>query len=96
MRATSGARDELIAAEQLPPLPHLEDDALANPEVVAMLRTTMPELPDDPSAEQVEAWVDLAELVQDPGFKASIRRMAEFQAAERVDGDPGGLHHELT
>lgn len=76
------------------------DDAFAdldaNPEFVAMMRATTPDLPDDPSAAQVEAWVDLAELVQDPDFKASIRRMAEYQAAERADGDPGGLHHELT
>jgi DNA-binding transcriptional MerR regulator len=76
------------------------DDAFgdldANPEFVAMLRASMPDLPDDPSAAQLEAWVELAELVQDPGFKASIRRMAEHQAAERADGDPGGLHHELT
>jgi DNA-binding transcriptional MerR regulator len=76
------------------------DDAFAdldaNAEFVAMLRAVTPDLPDDPSAAQVEAWVELAELVQDPGFKASIRRMAEHQAAERADGDPGGLHHELT
>lgn len=76
------------------------DDAFAdldaNPDFVAMLRAAMPDLPDDPSAAQVEAWVELAELVQDPGFKASIRRMAEFQAAERAEGDAGGLHHELT
>jgi len=76
------------------------DDAFAgldaNPDFVAMLRMMTPDLPDDPSAEQVEAWVELAELVQDPDFKASIRRMAEHQAAERAEGDPGGLHHELT
>jgi DNA-binding transcriptional MerR regulator len=76
------------------------DDAFAdldaNPEFVTMLRAATPDLPDDPSATQVEAWVELAELVQDPDFKASIRRMAEYQAAERADGDPGGLHHELT
>lgn len=76
------------------------DDAFgdldANPEFVAMLRAATPDLPDDPSAAQVEAWVELAELVQDPGFKASVRRMAELQAMERAEGDPGGLHHELT
>ena len=71
-------------------------DLDANPQFVAMLRMMTPDLPDDPSAAQVEAWVELAELVQDPDFKACIRRMAEHQAAERADGDPGGLHHELT
>ena len=44
----------------------------------------------------LDAWVELAELVQDPDFKASVRRAAEYQAAERVDGDRSGLHHELT
>nr|WP_307852993.1 MerR family transcriptional regulator [Kitasatospora sp. RG8] len=68
----------------------------ANPEFVAMMRAAMPELPDEPSAPQVEAWVELGELVQDDGFRASVRRMAEHQAAERAAGDPGGLHHALT
>lgn len=70
----------------------------ANPDFVAMLRSAMPELPDDPEPEQVEAWVELAELVQDPDFKARIRRMAEHQAAER-EQDPqsgSGLHGELA
>jgi hypothetical protein len=44
----------------------------------------------------VEAWVELADLVQDPDFRASVRRMAQFQAAERANGDHSGLHHELT
>src|SRR4029453_6500181 len=78
------------------------DDAFgdldANPDFVAMMRSAMPELPDDPSPEQVDAWVELAELVQDPDFKASVRRMAELQAAERAADEPSGsgLHQELT
>ena len=35
-----------------------------------------PDLPDDPSAEQVEAWVDLAELVADRGFREQVRQVA--------------------
>ncbi|MFJ6383534.1 MerR family transcriptional regulator [Kitasatospora sp. NPDC092039] len=68
----------------------------ANPEFVAMMRSAMPELPDEPTAEQVEAWVELGELVQDPDFRAAVRRMAEQQAAERADGDRTGLHTGLT
>jgi len=68
----------------------------ANPEFVEMLRAATPDLPDDPSPEQVQAWVELAELVQDPDFRDSVRRMAEHQAAERADGDQTGLHHDLT
>ena len=82
---------------------HLIDDFLddtfgdtnANPEF-AMLRAMRPELPDDPEPHQVEAWVELAELVQDPDFRASVRRMAEYQAAERAAGDRTGLHHDLS
>ncbi|MFF2146651.1 hypothetical protein [Kitasatospora sp. NPDC058190] len=37
----------------------------ANPEFVAMMRSAMPELPDEPRPEQVEAGVELGELVQD-------------------------------
>lgn len=32
-----------------------------------------PRLPDDPTVEQLEAWVELAELVQDAQFRASVR-----------------------
>jgi DNA-binding transcriptional MerR regulator len=68
----------------------------ANPEFVAMMRSAMPQLPDDPTPEQVEAWVELAELCQDTDFRAAVRRMAEHQAAERSEGDTTGLHHDLT
>ncbi|WP_030236439.1 MerR family transcriptional regulator [Streptomyces sp. NRRL S-350] len=68
----------------------------ANPEFVAMMRSAMPELPEEPRPEQVEAWVELGELVQDRDFRAAVRKMAEHQAAERADGDRSGLHHALT
>lgn len=67
-----------------------------NPAVVELLRTTMPELPDDPTPEQVGAWMDLVDLVQDNDFRTAIRRMAEYQAKERAAGDDTGLHHDLT
>ncbi|NUP50618.1 MAG: MerR family transcriptional regulator [Catenulispora sp.] len=68
----------------------------ANPDLVELLRAATPDLPDDATPEQVEAWIELAELTQDPDFRASVRRMAEYQAAERAAGDTTGLHHELT
>lgn len=40
------------------------------------MRILPAELPDDPSTEQVEAWVELAELVSDPSFRARVREMA--------------------
>jgi hypothetical protein len=54
------------------------------------MRSMTPELPDSPEAEQVEAWVELAELSQDPDFRASVRRMAEHHAADRGQGDTRG------
>ncbi|SCG70478.1 MerR family transcriptional regulator [Micromonospora inositola] len=51
---------------------------------VGIMRSMTPELPDNPEAEQVEAWVELAELSQDPNFRASMRRMAEQHAADRA------------
>ncbi|MFI0470345.1 hypothetical protein ACH347_40310 [Saccharopolyspora sp. 5N102] len=68
----------------------------ANPEFVDQMRSAMPNLPDDPEPDQVEAWVELAELLQDQDFRAAVRRMAEHQATERAQGDTTGLHHELT
>jgi len=45
---------------------------------------------------QVNAWVELADLVLDPDFRASVRRMAQYQADQRAIGDDTGLHHDLT
>jgi hypothetical protein len=53
------------------------------------MRAATPELPDDPTQAQVDAWIELAELVQDPGFRATIRRMSEGHAAARSDEPPG-------
>lgn len=45
----------------------------------SMLRSARVDLPDDPTAAQVDAWVELAELVQDPDYRAAVRAMAERQ-----------------
>lgn len=39
------------------------------------MRSAPPVLPDEPSAEQVDAWVELARLVHDSAFRARIREM---------------------
>lgn len=51
------------------------------------MRQLPTELPDEPTAEQVDAWVELAELVQDNDFKATCRKMA-------VAGSEGGHQTE--
>ncbi|MDT0448872.1 MerR family transcriptional regulator [Streptomyces hesseae] len=53
------------------------------PDFLAMLRDAMPMLPDDPTPEQVDAWIELAGLVQDDGFRAAIRRAAADQVRAR-------------
>lgn len=39
------------------------------------MRQAMPELPDEPTEEQVDAWIELAELVADEGFREKLRAM---------------------
>lgn len=48
-----------------------------DPAFAARMRSVRVDLPDDPTPAQVEAWVELAELVQDPSYRARVRQMAE-------------------
>jgi DNA-binding transcriptional MerR regulator len=57
-----------------------------NPDFDAGMRSAKPVLPDDPSPEQLEAWIELAELVRDKDFRARIRRMSEGHAEARANG----------
>ncbi|SDX11810.1 DNA-binding transcriptional regulator, MerR family [Amycolatopsis xylanica] len=66
--------DEMIAG--------LEVDS----EFYARMRSAKPELPDDPSPEQLEAWIEFAELVRDPEFRALIRGMSERHSTSVKDG----------
>ncbi|MDR7301690.1 helix-turn-helix domain-containing protein [Haloactinomyces albus] len=58
-----------------------------NPEFVAWMRSAKPNLPEDPSAEQVEAWIELAELVQDSDFRRLVRDLNAEQARLRDTGE---------
>ena len=68
----------------------------ANPEFAGIMRSMTPELPDNPEVEQVQAWVELAELSQDPDFRASMRRVAEEHAADRVHGNTTGVRRDAV
>ncbi|WP_457032534.1 MerR family transcriptional regulator [Kitasatospora sp. P5_F3] len=61
----------------------------AAPVFAGAMRSMTPELPDNPEAEQIQAWVELAELSQDPDFRVCVRRMAEDQAAEQARSTTG-------
>jgi DNA-binding transcriptional MerR regulator len=57
--------------------------------VAEKLRTGAPELPEDPTADQVAAWAELAALLRDPEYIALSRAMADRARAEaqRSDSD---------
>lgn len=54
-----------------------------DPGFEARMRSALPELPDEPTPEQVDAWIELAELVSDDDFRRRIRAMAEHASHER-------------
>jgi DNA-binding transcriptional MerR regulator len=56
--------------------------------IAQAMRSMPPQLPDDPTTEQVEAWIELAELVSDPSFRARVREMATTGAASEPDDFP--------
>ncbi|PBC80508.1 MULTISPECIES: MerR family transcriptional regulator [unclassified Streptomyces] len=71
----------------------------ADAAAVAMVRAATPDLPDDPSSEQVAAWAELAELVGDEDFRARMRRTAGRQAAGRglgIESDAGEKLMDFT
>ncbi|MGW7525712.1 MerR family transcriptional regulator [Streptomyces sp. NPDC054783] len=52
-------------------------------------RSLTPELPDNPAEEQVTAWVELAELSLDDGFRAAVRGLVQEQARNRRGAEGG-------
>lgn len=62
----------------------------ADPAFAGISRSLTPELPDDPTAQQVEAWLELVELSQDPDFRDRLRRVAEQFAADRAQAGRTG------
>ncbi|MFB7503839.1 helix-turn-helix domain-containing protein [Streptomyces broussonetiae] len=62
----------------------------ADPWIRERTRSIGVQLPDDPTPQQVDAWVELAELLQNPDFRAAMRRMIEYNAADRTPDTPAG------
>jgi DNA-binding transcriptional MerR regulator len=67
-----------------------------DPEFEGRMRSIMPDLPDEPTADQIDAWIELATLVGDPGFRQRIRQMAEDHSAARQRGEQPGAGTEAT
>ncbi|OLZ64881.1 MerR family transcriptional regulator [Streptomyces sp. IMTB 2501] len=61
-----------------------------DPEIRKRMLATVADLPEDPTPEQADAWVELAEMVQDAEFRAQMRRATEFNAADRGPEAPSG------
>ncbi|OMI35843.1 MerR family transcriptional regulator [Streptomyces sparsogenes] len=59
----------------------------SNSHHAAARRSMTPELPENPTDEQVRAWVELAGLSMDPDFRAHVARLAE----DHVSALPGGI-----
>ncbi len=56
--------------------------------IAQAMRSLPTQLPDDPTTEQVEAWIELAELVSEPSFRARVRAMATAGATEPAAEEP--------
>jgi DNA-binding transcriptional MerR regulator len=53
----------------------LGDGPISN-DFTDMMRRVTPDLPDEPSDEQLDAWLELAELIRDEGFRERLRAMS--------------------
>ncbi|MFF4401618.1 MerR family transcriptional regulator [Streptomyces sp. NPDC001480] len=61
-----------------------------DPEIRERMLRSAVDLPDDPTSEQVDAWVELAEMIHDPEFRAQMRKATEFNAADHGPEAPAG------
>ncbi|MFG1805153.1 MerR family transcriptional regulator [Streptomyces sp. NPDC049040] len=72
------------------------DDLRGHPVFAAATRSMTPELPDNPEPEQVAAWADLVELMQDLDFRRTMHGMARDLMSDRAPGDTTGLPRILA
>jgi hypothetical protein len=81
--------DKLSAEERRRLIDDFADEVFsglgADAGLVAHLRQA-PDLPEDPTPEQVDAWIELAELVSDPAFRRRIRSMTVYGATQQAQG----------
>lgn len=61
-----------------------------------MMRTVTPDLPDDPTPAQVDAWVEFVDLVSDPDFRARIKGMFVRGAADPASAKPPSPETQKT
>jgi DNA-binding transcriptional MerR regulator len=82
----------LSAAERLQIIDDFKADVFGRLDLEPGLRDRMNDLridlPDDPTPDQVDAWIELAGLVQDPSFRARMRTFLTLNTPY-----PGRRHH---
>ena len=62
-----------------------------------MRRSGTPELPPEPTAAQVDAWLELTELAADPDFRDTVRRNANWFSEHTTPGfNQGSWPHQLA
>jgi DNA-binding transcriptional MerR regulator len=71
-------------------------DLDAEPPFAGIRRSMTAELPDDPKVEQLQAWVELAELSQDLEFRSCMRRIANDEAAERGQNNTSAVRRGIV
>lgn len=69
-------------------------DLPVNAQFAQMLRTSVPELPDDATKQQLDAWIELAEMLTDPGFIDNMRAMTQkgTEGGDKPAYDQGEYH----
>ncbi|MEU8322002.1 MerR family transcriptional regulator [Nonomuraea sp. NPDC048881] len=68
----------------------------AGPGLAGMRVSLTPELPDDAEPEQVEAWLELAELMADPSFRARLHDLTTDHATDRAAGHGEGVPRDAV
>ncbi|GAA1567449.1 MerR family transcriptional regulator [Kribbella sancticallisti] len=58
------------------------------PELRAARNTLTPELPDDPTPAQLDAWLELTKLLQDETFRTDLRRLTTQYPISGLQADP--------
>lgn len=56
-------------------------------EFTRMMRGVSPNLPDDPTEEQLDAWLELAELIRDESFRRKLREMGSWMKTPQTPHD---------
>ncbi|MER6181843.1 MerR family transcriptional regulator [Streptomyces sp. NPDC001652] len=84
-RLSAAEREQIIEEFKEEVFGGLDDPGLRD-----RMRTFSIELPDDPTPEQVDAWIELAELVRDRGFRARLRTWMELNTPVPGQASPPG------